>query len=80
MEPGKMQYRTIRVRVDETEDGKPVVSLVMGNMRSVGVINEVAWAEIPPGMAREIARDLIEAADAVELTFEHVWDTEDAKA
>jgi hypothetical protein len=75
-----MQYRTIRVRVDETEDGKPVVSLVMGNMRSVGVINEVAWAEIPPGMAREIARDLIEAADAVELTFEHVWDTEDAKA
>lgn len=75
-----MQYRTIRVRVDETEDGKPVVSLVMGNMRSVGVINEVAWAEIPPGMAREIARDLIEAADAVELTSEYVWDTEDAKA
>ena len=60
-----MQCKTVRARADKTEDGKPVVSLVMGNMRRVGCIDEVAWAELSPGMAQEIGQSLIEAADEV---------------
>lgn len=63
-----MQCTSIKVSAETTnrDDGKPVVAVVMGNMRRVGCVDEVAWAEIPPGMAREIARNLIEAADEVE--------------
>lgn len=61
-----MKCRAVRARAHRTEDGRPIVSLVMGNMRPVGCIDEEAWAELPPGMAREIARDLIAAADEIE--------------
>lgn len=63
-----MQCSSIRVSAETTsrDDGKPAVVVTMGNMRRVGCVDEVAWAEIPPGMAREIARNLIDAADEVE--------------
>ena len=61
-----MKCRAVRARADKTEDGMPVVSLVMGNLRPVGCIDEVAWAELPPGMAREIGEELIAAAAEVE--------------
>lgn len=61
-----MECKAVRAKPDETDDGRPCVALVMGNMRAVGCINEVAWSNLPPGMAREIAADLISAADDVE--------------
>jgi len=61
-----MKCRTIRVRSDRSEDGRRVVSVVVGNMRRVGSVDEVAWMEMSPGMAREIAANLIEAAGEVE--------------
>lgn len=61
-----MHCRAVRVRPDKTDDGRPVVSLTMGNYRRVGALDEAAWAELPPGMAREIARKLIAAADEIE--------------
>ena len=65
-----MQCSHIRVHAETTErdDGKPVVAVIMGNMRRVGCIDEVAWAEITPRAAREIARQIVEAADEVERT------------
>ena len=63
-----MACKAIRVSAETTnrDDGKPAVIVVMGNMRRVGCLGEIAWAEIQPGMAREIARNLLEAADEVE--------------
>ncbi len=63
-----MKCRTVRVRSDWTDDDKPtrrVVSMVLGNMRQVGCIDEEAWVEMSPGMAEEIARDLLTAAQEV---------------
>lgn len=63
-----MECRAVRARPDKTEDGRLCVSLVLGNMRRVGCIDEVAWAALPPGMAREIAQEMLEAADEIERT------------
>jgi len=60
-----MKCSSLRARADKTEDGHPVVSISVGNMRRVGAVDEVAWMEIPPGMAEEIARNLFEAAAEV---------------
>lgn len=61
-----MRCRSVRAKVDFDDNDKPVVCLEMGNMRRVGAIDLTAWAELPPGMAREIAANLIRAADEVE--------------
>lgn len=61
-----MQCRAVRAKPDTTEDGRRIVSLTMGNMRAVGCLDEVAWADLPPGMAREIARELVQAADEID--------------
>ena len=63
-----MRCRAVRATADRDEDDNPVVCITMGNMRRMGVVDEFAYAEIPPGMARQIAADLIEAADVVERT------------
>ena len=63
-----MRCKTIRATADRSDDDETrrVVVVTMGNMRRVGAIDEVAWIEMPSGMARQIAADLIEAADAIE--------------
>ncbi len=61
-----MKCRSVRVRADTSEDGRPVVSLVLSNMRRVGSHDEEAWTEMSPGMAREIATNLIEVAAEIE--------------
>lgn len=61
-----MECRAVRAMLDKTEDGPPRVSLVLGNMRRVGVIDEVAWAMMSVGMAREIAREILAACDEIE--------------
>lgn len=61
-----MRCKAVRVRAAQSEDGDMVVSMVVGNMRPVGCIDEVAWLELPIGMAREVAAELVRAADAVE--------------
>lgn len=68
-----MECKSIRARADTTDDGRLVVSLVLGNMRRVGSVDEVAWAEMPPSMAREIARLLMESAAEVEKKEADRW-------
>jgi hypothetical protein len=67
-----MKCRSVKVECDTHEDGRPVVGIILGNIRRVGAIDEVAWAHIPPGMAREIAANLIEAADKVDAQSREV--------
>lgn len=57
-----MRCRSIRVFVDDGARRR-VVSIALGHHRGVGVIDEVAWVELSPGMAREVAADLVAAAD-----------------
>lgn len=66
-----MRCRTVRATADRDEDDNPVVCITMGNMRRVGAVDEFAYAEIPPSMARQIAVNLIDAADVVERTLAH---------
>lgn len=64
-----MQCRTIRVKRDVTDQigsDRAVVLVTVGNMRRVGCVDEVAWIEMSPGMARSIAADLIEVAAEIE--------------
>lgn len=61
-----MQCKTFRAKADVTEDGRPVVLVTVGNMRAVGAIDEVAWMELPSGMAREVAQNILDAVDDVE--------------
>ena len=56
----------LTVRQPVREDGRAFVTIVVGNQKSVGGIDQVAWVGRPPGMVREIAVDLIEAASTVE--------------
>ena len=65
-----MKCSSLRARADKTEDGHPVVSISVGNMRRVGAVDEVAWMEIPPSMAREIAHNLMTAAGEVERALD----------
>jgi len=63
-----MRCRSIKVRMGEAEDGRSIVVITLGNMRDVGCHDEVAWCEMPPGMADSIASDLrVAAADARRL-------------
>ena len=61
--------RSVKVTPD-ISDGKrnrPVVSMSIGNLAGDRRSHcEVAWVEMPPGMARQIAQDLIEAAAEAE--------------
>jgi hypothetical protein len=62
-----MKCKSIRVRSDLSEDEKRRVVLVtVGNLRQVGCVDEVAWIEMTPAMARAIARDLFEVGFEVE--------------
>jgi hypothetical protein len=63
-----MRCRSIRVKPGYAEDesGRQVVVVTVGNMRRVGCVDEVAWVEMSPGMARSIAYDLYEVAREIE--------------
>ena len=65
-----MKCSSTKIEIDRSDDGRCVVKLVVGNIpRSVGkyfAVNKVAWVEMPPGMARSLAAELIEAAALVE--------------
>ena len=61
-----MRCKAIRSKADTDEDGKIVVSIVVGNMRPVGSVDEIAWMELPPAMAREVALGLLEAVSDAE--------------
>ncbi len=63
-----MRCKSIRVKTDraEADETRHVVSMIVGNLRQVGRVDEVAWVEMSPGMAREIAIYLNEAADEVQ--------------
>src|SRR5262245_52123149 len=54
------------VRRPVSEDGRAFVTIVVDNQKSVGGIDQVAWVGKPPGIVREIAADLVEAASTVE--------------
>jgi len=54
-----MRCKSIRVKADLSEDEtRRVVCVVVGNMRQVGCVDEVAWIEMTPGMAERVASDL----------------------
>lgn len=61
-----MQCKTFRAKAAFDDDGAPVVHLVVGNMRAVGAVDEVGWMELGPGMAREVAQNILDAVDDVE--------------
>lgn len=61
-----MDCRSVRVRESRDKDGRPCVLIVLGNMRAVGCHDEVAWSDMPIGMARQIAADILEAAAEAE--------------
>ena len=68
-----IKCRSVRVRADRDEDGKPVVSLTLGNVQTnvEGLpgrirIEEAGRLDMPPMMARKIVDDLLEAAAEVE--------------
>jgi hypothetical protein len=56
----------VTVRRPVSEDGRAFVTIVIGQPEVVGGIDQVAWVGKPPGMVREIAADLIEAASKAE--------------
>jgi hypothetical protein len=58
-----MKCDTVKVRLLLSEEGCRAVELKLGNyFRRTGLFDEVAWIELSPGMAREIADQLQEAA------------------
>lgn len=65
-----MKCSSTKIEVDTAADGRRIVKLIVGNhAERVGkhfAVNQVAWVEMPPGMARSIAADLIEVADEIE--------------
>lgn len=66
-----MQCRSIRVERDVTDGSdRQVVLVTVGNLRPVGCIDEVAWLEMSPGMARSVAADLMEIAAEIEMLTE----------
>lgn len=65
------QCRSAHARVDSSSDGKPAVALELGNWRP-GFMDIVAWADLSPVKARELAQMLVAAANRVEeQTFRH---------
>jgi len=65
-----MKCSSAKVQIDKAADGRTVVKLIVGNKpERVGKhleVNQVAWVEMPPGMARSIAADLIEVASSID--------------
>lgn len=62
-----MKCNSVKVRVGKSEDGRQIVSMVLGNFRSTDgpetvAWDEVAWIEMSPGMADNFAGQLQEAA------------------
>lgn len=64
-----MKCSSAKVEIGKGDDGRDVVRLVVGNTpERVGkhfAVNQVAWVEMPPGMAESIAKDLLEVAAEV---------------
>lgn len=65
-----MKCSSVKVEIDKADDGRGVVKLVVGNKPArVGkrfAVDQVAWVEMPPGMARMIAAELLASAIDVE--------------
>lgn len=61
-----MRCTSARAKADETEDGVPIVSLELSERTPAYPNQLVAWIELPPYMARKVAQDLLEAAEAIE--------------
>ena len=65
-----MKCDSVKTGMDTADDGRKVVTLYVGN--KIGrsgkhfAVGQVAWIEMSPGMARSVAADLIEVADAIE--------------
>jgi hypothetical protein len=57
----------VKITPDVSDDkhGRPVVNLSLGNAPKRRHY-EIAWIEMPLGMARDLARQLSEAADEAE--------------
>ena len=59
--------KAVRVAIELYTLGEPVVCLTIGDLSRLGTFNEIAMAELPPGMARHIGTQLVTAADMIEL-------------
>lgn len=60
--------RSVKALTLHAEDGRPAVVLVLGLMLPGGRVVESAYIEMPPGMARGVADDLLRAAEDVDKT------------
>jgi hypothetical protein len=69
-----MKCSSAKIEIDKADDGRSVVKLIVGNKpERVGehfAVNQVAWVEMSPGMARSIAADLLEVASEIERGVE----------
>lgn len=65
-----MKCSSAKIEIGSADDGRAVVKLVVGNKPNrIGkffAVSQVAWVEMPPGMARSIAADLIEVAHSID--------------
>ena len=61
-----MLFALVRAKADEDADGRPVITVEFGSRSRTTAFVLEAWAEMRPDMARQIAQELLEAAEMVE--------------